>query len=87
VPTAWIWWTLALSIRCPKRSTRFTCPASERVIVSRAKHMPRQVPLITRIARFPTRKVQQVAQPIPNVLSEVACETVALACSKVRGII
>ena len=70
-----------------RKSQPTACPAGRQSVVNRADQVPRQVPLITRIARFPTRKVQQVAQPIPNVLSEVACETVALACSKVRRVI
>ncbi len=75
------------SLRQSQSTTRFARPACERVVVNRTYQVPRQVPLIARIARLPAGQSQDVAQPVANVLGKVACETVAPACSKVRRVL
>ena len=55
--------------------------------MNRPTYMPCQIPFITRIARLPARQVQQVAQPIPNVFRQPACEPIAPASCKVRGVV
>ncbi|MCL6533905.1 MAG: hypothetical protein K6U12_11580 [Armatimonadetes bacterium] len=64
-----------------------TSPAREQPIVNRPNHMTRQISFITWIARLPARQVQQVAQPIPNVFRQPACEPIAPASCKVRGVV
>ena len=70
-----------------RKSLPTACPAGQQSVVNRADQVPRQVPLVARVARFPAGQSQDVAQPVANVLGKVACETVAPACSKVRRVL
>jgi hypothetical protein len=80
-------YTSFLLVSRPKRATRFARPARECVVVNRAEHTPRQVPLVARVARLPAGQIQPIAQPIADVLGKVACEPIAPACNEMRGVV